>query len=533
MSQEYVIALYLRVSIEDKKIKNEAQGESHSITSQRELLLEFIQQRKEFFQCKIIELCDDGYSGVNFQRPGIQKLLQMTKEGAIQCILVKDFSRFGRDYLIVSDYIEQIFPFLGVRFIAVNDNYDSKKYEGMTLDMDMAFCNIAYGWYSRDISEKEKSAKRVKAMNGEFLSAFAPIGYQKDSRNKNHLVVEEESAKIVRKIFTLAGTGMQVREIANILNTQEISTPSAWKKEQGKWNSRWKGVHGEELWDISSVTRILRDERYLGINIYGRRSRIEVGNSKTKKRKKEEWIRVSHCHEAIVTKEEFEAAQKMLKNYRERKERRKGDWLFQGKLRCGICRYALIGRKRNDKQKEYYCQTWKRGGKFDCQENVIKERELAETVEQIIFTYEKVFGKNEIGKGKIQENLEEKAKKIKEQMRTFQSAYHRLEEQKARAYEKMVEKELNREQYTKKYNKIMQQEKELEQEEKRLKKKLELLGQEQTEMQNLDKIGIEREEIKDSLIPIRNRDRDNIVEIFVDCIYGYRNNKIKILWRFL
>ncbi len=118
-------------------------------------------------------------------------------------------------------------------------------------------------------------------------------------------------------------------------------------------------------------------------------------------------------------------------------------------------------------------------------------------------------------------------------MRTFQSAYHRLEEQKARTYEKMIEKELNREQYTKKYNKIMQQKKELEQEEKRLKKKLELLGQEQTEKQNLDKIGIKREEIKDSLIPITNRYRDNIVEIFVDCIYGYRNNKIEILWRFL
>ena len=178
------VALYLRVSMEDQDVSQGARDESNSIGSQRALLRDFVDRRPEFRGCHLTEFCDDGYSGTNFERPAVKALLEQAGKKQIDCMIVKDFSRFGRDYLTVSDYIDQIFPFMGIRFISVNDHYDSATCKGMTSGLDMAFRNVLYGYYSQDLSLKIKSAKRTKAENGEFLSSFAPLGYQKLPKTK-------------------------------------------------------------------------------------------------------------------------------------------------------------------------------------------------------------------------------------------------------------------------------------------------------------------------------------------------------------
>lgn len=313
MNNPDILVMYIRISVEDQDHHSGMKEESNSITNQRRLLKDYIEGNPELLKYQVTELCDDGYSGTNLERPSMKRLLDMVKKRMVSCIIVKDFSRFGRDYLTVSDYIDQIFPFMGIRFISVNDHYDSAACKGMTSGLDMAFRNVLYGYYSQDLSLKVKSAKRTKAENGEFLSSFAPLGYQKMPQNKNQLIIEPKGAAIVRKIFALAGMGMSVLQITRWLNQEQIPTPCQVKNSLGQFHKFWNGKGKEKIWDNSVVRDILRDERYLGKNIYGKQARIKVGDFHVYNTSPEDWIRVEHCHEAIVSKTDFDAAQKSIR----------------------------------------------------------------------------------------------------------------------------------------------------------------------------------------------------------------------------
>ena len=193
---KFCIAVYLRVS---KKEKSEE--ESSSIKNQRNLLLQFIENQKEFIDSSILEFLDDGYSGTNFQRPGVLQLLKQVKEGKINCIVVKDISRFSRDYIELGVYLEQIFPFLGVRFIALNDNYDSIKCQEIGMDFASAFQNIFYDWYSKDLSIKVRTSLKTRKEKGEYISPNPPYGYQKDRKEKGCVIICKEEASVVQMIF--------------------------------------------------------------------------------------------------------------------------------------------------------------------------------------------------------------------------------------------------------------------------------------------------------------------------------------------
>ena len=179
MSGYSLLILYLRISVEDMDHNGEDKDESNSIVNQRELLRRYVEDTPELGRYQVMELCDDGYSGTSMERPGMEKLLDMAKKGQVGCILVKDFSRFGRDYLTVSDYVDQIFPFMGIRFISINDNYDSAKCNGATSGVEIAFRNVIYGYYSQDLSVKVRNGKRTKAQSGKFMSPFAPRRHRK------------------------------------------------------------------------------------------------------------------------------------------------------------------------------------------------------------------------------------------------------------------------------------------------------------------------------------------------------------------
>ena len=234
-----VTAKYIRLSNEDDDLGMCGKMESNSVSNQRDLLDAFISRTPELADTNVIEFCDDGWSGKNFERPAVQEMIEQAKQGKIQCILVKDISRFGRDYLTVGNYISCVFPFLGVRFIAVNDGFDSIRTAEID-SLETSFKTLLYDLYSRDLSRKVRNAKRFRAQRGDFLSRYAPYGYIKDPADKNHLVIDPEAAEIVRRIFRLMADGNRTVQIAAILNREAVPTPMRYKLAAGcsytKWN---------------------------------------------------------------------------------------------------------------------------------------------------------------------------------------------------------------------------------------------------------------------------------------------------------
>ena len=223
--------LYLRLSRDDGD-----KEESNSITGQRELLRDFIRNRPELREYAV--RIDDGFTGSNFERPDFKKMMEDVKEGRTNCIIVKDLSRFGRNYLDAGEYIEKIFPFLGVRFIAVNDNYDSLGEKSASDDLVIPFKNLINEAYCRDISVKVRTQLEIKRKSGQYIGAFAVYGYMKDETDKNRLIVDEYAADIVRDIFAWKLDGMSPQDIAVRLNQSGILSPMEYKKSLGMRSMR-------------------------------------------------------------------------------------------------------------------------------------------------------------------------------------------------------------------------------------------------------------------------------------------------------
>ena len=266
MSQ-YTLAKYLRLSSEDGDLKQTGKLESNSIANQRNLLDEFIRQSPEFYGSKVVEFCDDGWSGKNFERPAVKELIAQARIGEIQCVIVKDLSRFGRDYIIVGNYISRVFPFLGVRFIAVNDNFDSIRPEDLG-SLETSFKTMIYDFYSRQLSRKVRDAKLQLARKGEFLSHHAPYGYTKDPDRKKHLVIDPPAAEVVRRIFQMVADGQSAAQTAKALNLEGVLTPMRYKLAANCSRTVWNCIREENFWTDQAIIRIIRDERYLGkVNI--------------------------------------------------------------------------------------------------------------------------------------------------------------------------------------------------------------------------------------------------------------------------
>ncbi len=365
----YTIAKYLRLSSEDVDLKRGEKIESNSITNQRNLIQDFIERTPEFAGAKIIEFCDDGWSGKNFERPNVQAMLCEVRQGKIQCIIVKDLSRFGRDYLTVGDYISNVFPFIGVRFIAINDGFDSSR-PGDTDSLETAFKTLLYDLYSRDLSRKIRNALMCRAQRGDFLSSYAPFGYKKDPANKNHLITDPPAAEIVRRIFQMAASGKSTIQIARFLNDEAIPTRMLYKRATGCPRTIWPSVHEKNFWTHSSVTDILRDERYTGKNVYRKRTKDESGNQHTVKINRKDWISVPDVHDKIVTQKEFDLAQAAMRELKERDGIAPTKKMLNYKVRCGICGHAM--ERRGKKNAKYYCITPRVNAAFACPKPILE-----------------------------------------------------------------------------------------------------------------------------------------------------------------
>lgn len=335
------IAFYLRLSIADGDLGKNEKDESNSIENQR-LLLQSYLTMMEMPEDNIVEYVDDGYSGLNFNRPSFQRMIEDAKQGKIDTILVKDLSRLGRDYIGVGDYLEQIFPVLGVRFIAVNSNYDSNKYIGKTMGLEMSIGNLINTLYCKDLSKKLKSALHTKWKQGVSTAGRVPFGYVKDKEDGHKWLIDPEAASYVRLIFDLALKGYTTKMIAEYLNEHDIPTPGQYRQQKtghGAWN---RVVSDEEwIWDTCKVWRIIKTYSYTGAIVHGQTSGVRVGGKERRNVPERDQFIVDGVHEPIVSVEEFETAQAAVRKINKNYIRQDRGEALTGKVRCGNCRLTL------------------------------------------------------------------------------------------------------------------------------------------------------------------------------------------------
>ncbi|MCI8577747.1 MAG: recombinase family protein [Lachnospiraceae bacterium] len=348
MMERKQLAIYLRLSLEDRQTMKgtEPSRESNSISSQRKLIQRFVSQDPELSQYKIVEFCDDGFSGTSMDRPGIQKLLSEVKKNRIGCVIVKDMSRFSRDYIELGTYLNQIFPFMGIRFLSINDHYDSREHEGTTIEVDTAFQTLLYDLYSKDISIKLKAAIKNKCESGEYVFGQIPFGYKKSTEVKNTVIIHEKEAEIVRYIFSLAVDGRTSTQIARQLYQEGI--PTIMQMRHPERISEKK----KPTWSVNSVRTILNNRFYLGEMSYGKSHPERAGSKKIIAVPRQEWKIIPNHHDPLVTPEVFA----MVSSFRpEQSTKRKGNkHPLVGRLFCGGCGYSLNHKKASGHQKYEY-----------------------------------------------------------------------------------------------------------------------------------------------------------------------------------
>lgn len=374
-----MLAKYIRLSDADEDVGDQTKAESNSVVNQRALLGRYLAESTEFSGLPALEFLDDGRSGTNFDRPGIRALLAAAQRGEIDCVIVKDFSRFGRTHLEVGKYLEQVFPFLGIRFISVLENYDSKKLVyGTAGDLDTELRNLINELYSRDLSEKVKAAKRQYAKRGQYISAYSFFGYVKSEEDKRKLVLDPPAATVVRRIFALHIGGMPCRDIAAILNQEGVMTPTARKKELGAKRQAWNSEREKNEWTGAAVLGILREERYTGKLISCRTTRKELGKAAHQPLASKDWIVVSNAFKAIVTEEEYAAAQAQSRRAPRDSHSVGERHLFHRKMQCGIC--GLAPNRSNSTRTYYKCGMTAWNAADGCGEVRIYEDELIRAV---------------------------------------------------------------------------------------------------------------------------------------------------------
>lgn len=367
---------YIRLSSEDDDLKEGEKPESNSIANQRNLINTYIQSHEEFAGADVVEFCDDGWSGKSFERPAVKEMLEQVRLGKAQCIIVKDISRFGRDYIIAGNYISRVFPFLGVRFIAINDGLDSSRIADVD-SLETAFKTLLYDLYSRDLSRKVRNAKRFRAQQGEWMSAIAPYGYMRDTQKKNHMVIDPPAAEVVRRIFQMIAEGLSAVQTAKILNQECVPTPMLYKQAQSSIPRHWNTLYEENFWTDSAIIRIVRDEQYLGKVVYGKRFYDQIGQGHSLKVRKKDWIVVEGMHEGIVSQVEFDRAQAALREFSERAGAPCSNPLSK-KVRCGVCGHAMTS--EDVKHPYFFCRTSRMVDSFSCSGERVLESDIIEII---------------------------------------------------------------------------------------------------------------------------------------------------------
>ena len=366
--KHYIAGLYYRLSQEDER-----QGESVSIDNQRTILRKYAEERGFTIHDEYI---DDGVSGTTFQRPEVQRLLDDAKTGVINTIIVKDLSRFGRNYIEVGQYVDYVFPAFGIRFIAIQDNVDTENRDSGAMEM-MPIMNVFNEWHAANTSKKIRAVLKSNAREGKYHARKAPYGYVKSDTEKKTPIVDEEAAAVVKRIFEMRASGLSPHKIADKLNEDKIPNPS-------KYSFDKYGIVGKRnhfnLWAFCAVNSILRNPTYLGHMAQQRWGSVSYKNHKRYKKDESEWIVVKNTHEPIITQELWDKVREVEKSVAQgRKTKRGYTHPLSGFLFCEDCGGKMKLNYINQDGKLYFnfnCGNHLRLGKSYCFSHFIRAKDI-------------------------------------------------------------------------------------------------------------------------------------------------------------
>lgn len=371
--KKYQACEYVRLSC-----SNNNTNESNSITNQKRLIHDFLGNHPDIEL--VSEYVDDGYSGILFDRPAFQEMMEDVYNGKLNCIIVKDLSRFGREYIETGRYLRQILPQYGVRFISVTDGIDTEK-ESIGDNLMISMKSIFNDAYCRDISTKTRSALNIKRKDGEYVGSFAPYGYQKDPKDKNHLIPDAYAAKVVQDIYRWKIDGMNAVKIAEKLDHMGVQSPSAYKISHGIPCA--KNGRTDNGWSFGTVLRILKDEIYTGTLVQGKKSTHSYKLKNMVNKPREDWIRIENTHEAIISQSDYDLVQQLIGLDIRISPGKEKVFLFSGILICGCCGEHMTRKTvpRGDKKYfYYYCPTGKKRGCMDAV--MVREEALIKCVKE-------------------------------------------------------------------------------------------------------------------------------------------------------
>lgn len=506
-------AVYIRLSDEDNNVDGIIKAESNSVAAQRILIRDYMQRNGLSNPAGALEYVDDGFSGTNFQRPAFQRMMDDVKRGEIDCIIVKDFSRFGRDHLETGNYLERIFPLLGIRFISVNDQFDSEDCMGMTGEMSVALKNIINSMYSRDLSKKVKSATGTRAARGEYMGAFAPYGYLKNPENVHQLIPDEEAAEVVRTIFTMAAEGKKKPEIARFLNEQKIPTCMEHFQKIGLKRKCHKEKE-KKLWTITTIRDMLKNEVYLGRTVWNKTRREAVGSKQQVKNDRSEWIIMEGTHEPLVTQELFDMANAKAFTHEKKNvpKGRKPQPIF-------ICPHCGRRLTLTSWGNAYRCGQAAISGIAECKTiHVDKER-----LENAVLSCTRTMA------GMVSEEVSRKKKEwaktagIEEEIRRIESEKKRLSSRKLRLYEDYRSGRIMKEQYRREYENTASRILEIEERIPELKDEVIQIREQMLHMK-------EREAELEGLASLETFDKEKLA-IVIDRVLVYSEERIEIVWK--
>ena len=432
--QHYKAALYCRLSVDDGNF-----GGSVSIETQKILLEQYCKDHKitdyKFY-------CDDGCSGTNFDRPSFKKMLSDIDEGKINLVIVKDLSRFGRNYVEAGMYVQR-FTDSNIRFIAADDNYDSLVNSD---DLLFPIKNVVNEMYARDVSKKTKAAKKAKARDGQFIGSKAPFGYKIDPNDRHHLIVDEPAAQVVKRIFRLASEGVGYNKMAKIFREEKVLTPIAYFNLNNPDYFKSDYWRKEFDWHVTSIRAILNNEVYLGKLVYGNQRNKSMKSKEKVRNPKEDWIVVENCHEPIITQELWDTVHKIL-NAKHRPAKAGEVQMFAGLLYCSDCGHCLTYSQKQRKDGGYHgaysCWMYKTHGKEYCASHYITFDTIYELVlidiQRNLFQYRKNTDKfKSILSRKYQSDSQKQAEQITLEYEQKQKRCEELDKIISRLYEDNV-----------------------------------------------------------------------------------------------
>lgn len=514
-------AIYLRLSESDGDLGTDGKDESNSIENQRLLLNSYLKERPDLAG-EVVEYADDGYSGTNFDRPAFKRMIEDAKKGRVNVILVKDLSRLGRDYIIAGDYIEQIFPMIGVRFIAVNNRYDSADHISGTMGFDVAVSNLINTFYSRDLSKKIKSGNATKWRNGISTSSHAPYGYDKSKTEKGKYVIDPEAAKIVQLIFEKAADGYKTRDIAHLLNEMGVLPPWEYLVKHNGWKPRKLITpEKERLWDCTKVSSIIRRYDYTGAMVIGRRRAASVGGKNMRVKPKEDWTVVEGVNEPIVSQELYEKANLTIRDQKMPDYIINQKYPLKGKIRCGNCRQAMS--RMISTYKEYFiCSHGQQTDEFsDC----CKEQYPVQTLENIVWRSLREHIKVLQEAGILMEtDAKDRIGEAQKARGDLSAELELLKEQKVRQYEAYADGRTTKETYLKKKEMLCEK---IERLEMQIKGQVSILGEQNDRLNTATEL-LELTEKHAGAEKITYE----AVDAFIQDVYVYDPKHIEIVFRF-